>query len=226
MRESLIYNEKFQFFIRLFTAISFALFTAYQIYMTVQSEAARYGRLIAVICYLVITIASFLMFSDNRKAAKARTILFVAGMLVLIFYKLMNIPGLFGKLSMSDPVSVMNCAVYVLAQLGSIGLVVYYVTLRTSEDFGKMQTLRKVLSFIIAAIFLICLIMELIMIIQYRANIDTSVKLTILSRFLYFFGYAGTAICLMLPALLIEVQHKTGEFVYSEDDEDEIDLVM
>lgn len=226
MRESLIYNDKFQLFIRLLTAISFALFTAHQTYLTVQIETARYGRLVAVICYLLITIASFLMFADNRKAANARTILFVAGMLILVFYKLLNIPALFGKLSMSDPVSVLNCAVYVCAQLGSIGLVVYYITLRTNEDFGKMQTLRKVLSFIIVALFLALLIMDLVLITKYRANINLSVKLTVISRFLYFFSYAGTAICLMLPALLVEVQHKPGEFIYSEEDDDEIDLVI
>ena len=89
-----------------------------------------------------------------------------------------------------------------------------------------MHTLRKVLSFIIVALFLACLIMELVLITKYQVNIDTSVKLTVLSRFLYFLGYAGTAICLMLPALLVEVQHKPGEFVYSEEDDDEIDLVM
>ena len=226
MRDSLIYNDKFQFFIRLLTAISFALFTAYRIYLTFQIDTARVNRLIAIACYLLITIASFLMFANNRKAATARTILFVVGLLFLVFYRLLNIPVLFGKLSLSDPVSVLNCAVYVLSQLGSIGLVVYYVTLRTNEDFGKMHTLRKVLSFIIVALFLACLIMELVLITKYQVNIDTSRKLTILSRFLYFFGYAGTAICLMLPALLVEVQHKPGEFVYSEEDDDEIDLVM
>lgn len=226
MRESLIYNDKFQLFTRLLTAISFGLFTAYQIYLTIQIETARFGRLIGVFCYLLITIASFLMFADNRKAATARTILFVGAMLFLVFYRLLSIPGLFGRLSMSDPVSVMSCAVYVLSQLGSIGLVVYYVTLRTNEDFGKMQTLRKVLSFIIAAFYLACLIMELVLITKYHENIELSMKLTLLSRFLYFFGFGGTAICLMLPALLVEVQHKIGEFVYSEEDDDEIDLVM
>ena len=226
MRDSILYNDKFQLFIRLLTAISFALFTAYQTYLTIQIATARFPRLSAVICYLLITIASFLMFADNRKAANARTILFVVSMLFLVFYRLLSIPGLFGRLSTPDPVSVLSCVVYVLSQLGSIGLVVYYVTLRTSEDFSKMQTLRRVLSIIIALLFLACLIMELIMITKYQANIDTSRKLTILSRFLYFFGYAGTAICLMLPALWVEVQHKPGEFVYSEEDDDEIDLVM
>ena len=120
----------------------------------------------------------------------------------------------------------MNCVIFVLTQLGAIGLVVYYITLMSSSEFRKKQVLRVVLSLIIAAFYLACLIMELIMITKYGAIIDTSRKLTILSRFLYFFGFGGTAICLMLPALLVEVQHKPGEFVYSEEDDDEIDLVM
>ncbi len=226
MRESLLYNDKFQLFIRLLTTLSFGLYTAYQIYLTVVIEASRYGRMVTDIIMLVLTISSILMFFDNRKAATARTILFVLGMLLLIFVKMINIPFLFGNLDPSEPVSVMNCAVFVLSELGAIGLLVYYITLMSSSEFRKKQVLRVVLSLIIAAFYLACLIMELIMITKYGANIDTSRKLTILSRFLYFFGFGGTAICLMLPALMVEVEHKPGEFVYSEEDDDEIDLVM
>ena len=226
MRESLLYNDKFQLFIRLLTALSFGLYTVYQIYLSVMIEESRFGRLIIVFILLLITISSVLMFFDNHKAAKARTILFVLGMLLLIFVKMINIPVLFGNLDSSDPVSVMNCVIFVLTQLGAIGLVVYYITLMSSSEFRKKQVLRVVLSLIIASFYLACLIMELIMITKYGAIIDTSRKLTILSRFLYFFGFGGTAICLMLPALLVEVQHKPGEFVYSEEDDDEIDLVM
>ena len=226
MQESLLYNNKFQFFVRLITSLSFGLFTAYQAYLTVQIELGRMPRLSAVISYLLITIASFLMFADNRKAAKARTILFVGAMLFLIFYRLVSIPRLFGSLSTSDPVSVLNCTVYVLSQLGSISLVVYYITLRSSGEFRKKQTLRVVLSMIIAVFYLACLIMELVLIVKYHANIELKLKLTFLSRFLYFFGFAGTAVCLMLPALLVEVEHKTGEFVFSEEDDDDIDLII
>ncbi len=226
MRESLLYNDKFQLFIRLLTTLSFGLYTAYQIYLTVVIEAYRFGRLATDSIFLLITISSVLMFFDNRKAAKARTILFVIGMLLLIFVKMINIPVLFGNLDASNPVSVMNCVIFVLSQLGTIGLLVYYITLMSSSEFRKKQTLRVVLSLIIAAFFLACLIMELIMITKFGVNIDASRKLTILSRFLYFFGFGGTAICLMLPALMVEVEHKPGEFVYSEEDDDEIDLVM
>ena len=66
MRDSLLYNNKFQFFIRLLTALSFGLFAAYQVYLTLQIEENRIGRLIGIPLYLVLTIASFLMFADNR----------------------------------------------------------------------------------------------------------------------------------------------------------------
>lgn len=226
MKDSLLYNNKFQFFIRLLTALSFGLFAAYQIFLTFQIPENRIGRLIGIPFYLVLTIASFLMFADNRKAGIARTILFVGGMTLLVFVKLINIPVLFGNVNPSDPPSVMNCVVYVLSQLGAIGLIVYYITLRNSDEFRKKQTLRVVLSLIVAALYLACLVMELIMLLKYRANIDLGLKLTALSRFLYFFGFAGTAVCLMLPALLVEVQHKTGEFVFSEEDDDDIDLIL
>lgn len=226
MRESLIYNDKFQLFIRLLTALSFGLYTVYQIYLSVMIEESRFGRLTIVFILLLITISSVLMFFDNHKAAKARTILFVLGMLLLVFVKMINIPVLFGNLDSSDPVSVMNCVIFVLTQLGAIGLIVYFITLRSSEEFRKKQTLRVVLSLIVAALYLACLVMELIMLIKYRANIDLGLKLTALSRFLYFFGFAGTAVCLMLPALLVEVEHKTGEFVFSEEDDDDIDLII
>lgn len=226
MRDSLLYNNKFQFFIRLLTALSFGLFAAYQIFLILQIEENRIGRLIGIPFYLVLTIVSFLMFADNRKAGIARTILFVGGMTLLVFVKLINIPVLFGNVNLSDLPSVMNCVVYVLSQLGAICLIVYYITLRNSNEFRKKQTLRVVLSLIIAALYLACLVMELIMLLKYRANIDLGLKLTFLSRFLYFFGFAGTAVCLMLPALLVEVEHKTGEFVFSEEDDDDIDLIL
>ena len=226
MQESLIYNNKFQLFIRLLTALSFGIYTVYQIYLSVMIEESRFGRLIIAFILLLITISSVLMFFDNHKAAKARTILFVVGMLLLVFVKMLNIPVLFGNLDSSNPVSVMNCVIFVLTQLGAIGLLVYFITLRSSEEFRKKQTLRVVLSLIIAALYLACLVMELIMLLKYRANIDLGLKLTALSRFLYFFGFAGTAICLMLPALLVEVEHKTGEFVFSEEDDDDIDLII
>ena len=226
MRDSLLYNNKFQFFIRLLTALSFGLFAAYQVYLTLQIEENRIGRLIGIPFYLVLTIASFLMFADNRKAGIARTILFVGGMTLLVFVKLINIPVLFGNVNPSDPPSVMNCVVYVLSQLGSICLIVYYITLRNSNEFRKKQTLHVVLSLIVVALYLACLVMELIMLLKYRANIDLGLKLTALSRFFYFFGFAGTAVCLMLPALLVEVEHKTGEFVFSEEDDDDIDLII
>lgn len=226
MRESLLYNNAFQFFVRLITALSFGLFTAYQVYLTVIVEENRFGRLLSVSILLLITISSVLMFFDNRKAATARTIFFVVGMLALIFVKMVNIPILFGNLDSSDPVSVMNCAVFVVSQVGAIGLLVYYITIMSSREFRKKQTLRVVLSIIIAVFYLACLVMELIMISKYHANIDTSAKLTVISRFLYCFGFGGTALCLMLPALMVEVQHKPGEFIYSEDNDDEIDLVM
>ena len=226
MNDSILYNNKFQLFIRLLTTLSFGLYTVYQVYMTVMIEASRYGRMITDIIMLVLTISSILMFFDNRKAATARTILFVIGMFALLFVKMINIPFLFGNLDPSEPVSVMNCIVFVLSEVGAIGLLVYYITLMSSSEFRKKQVLRVVLSIIIALFYVACLVMELIMITKYRANIDTSFKLTVLSRFLYCFGFGGTALCLMLPALMVEVQHKTGEFVYSEDNDDEIDLVM
>lgn len=226
MRESLLYNNKFQLFIRLLTVLSFGLYTAYQIYLSVIIETSRFGRLLSVSILLLLTISSALMFFDNHKAAKARTILFVLGMLLLVFVKMINIPVLFGNANPSDPPSVMNCVVFVLAQLGAIGLIVYFITLRSSEEFCKKQTLLVVLSLIIAALYLACLVMELIMLLKYRANIDLGLTLTALSRFFYFFGFAGTAVCLMLPALLVEVEHKTGEFVFSEEDDDDIDLIL
>ncbi|MBQ9680265.1 MAG: hypothetical protein IJV48_06245 [Ruminococcus sp.] len=189
-------------------------------------ETNRLGRLIGLPFYLVLTVASFLMFADNRKAAAARTILFLGGMILLFFVKLINIPFLFGNLKASDTASVLNCVVYVLSQLGAIALVFYFITLRSSEEFRKKQTLKVVLSSIIVVFYLACLIMECIMLIKYRANIEMSLKLTFLSRFLYFFGFAGTAVCLMLPALLVAVDHKIGEFVFSEEDDNEIDLVI
>ena len=80
---------------------------------------------------------------------------------------------------------------------------------------------------IVAIVFYVLIfIMECVLMIGYRVNIDLNLKLSLLSRVLFLTGFVGTAVCLMLPDPKRVREEKTGQFLYSEDDEDEIELVI
>ena len=49
------------------------------------------------------------------------------------------------------------------------------------------------------------------MIIKYRVNIDLSGLSTVISRFIYFFGFVGTAVSFMLPST--KVQSSTEQYI-------------
>ena len=92
-----------------------------------------------------------------------------------------------------------------------------------------MKILINTLMTIAIVLFALNFILECVLMIKYRMNIEQSLKLTLISRVLYFVGFAGTAFCFMLPAPKRKRKEpKAGRFIYSdkEDGEDDIDLVI
>lgn len=79
---------------------------------------------------------------------------------------------------------------------------------------------------IVIALYVACLITECVMLIVYRVNTELSLKVTLISKFVYCFGFVGLAGGLMLPAPVVKDKVNSGQFVYSEDVDDEIDLVL
>lgn len=225
---TVFHNRALQFIVRLLTALAFLTLTAYQTVLLFTTDAAKFGRMLGIISFLLITIASFLTLANNEKALKLCSVMLVVGLFMLFAIKLLNVPGLFSYLSLSNPSSVLNCVVFVLAEVGTVLLAIYYLTLRNDRDtFAKRKAVIVLLSIVIA-IYIACLVMECIMLIKYRINIDVSLKVTLATRFVYCFGFVGTAVGLMLPALDPdeEYKRKEGDFIYSEEEDDEFDLVL
>ena len=229
MNESFLQNKTVQIIFRLITALAFTLFTAYQIYLAVNIDTNRFGRLIGIAFYLMITVASFLDLSENDKVWMAHSVLSVVGLVLLFAMRLLSIGTVFSGLSFSNPSSVLNVAVYVLSQLGTLVLIAGYPAARADLTEKQMKRLIVTLMTIAIALFTLHCILECVLMIQYRMNIEQSLKYTLISRVLYFIGFAGTAFCFMLPAPKRKRKEpKAGRFIYSdeEDGDDEIDLVI
>ena len=229
MKESIFRNRAFQTIFKLITALSFTLFTAYQIYLAVNIETNRVGRLIGIVFYLLLTVAAYLSFSEKDSVWTAHSALTVAGLVLLFAMRLMNIGTVFGNLSFSKPATVLNVAIYFLSQLGTLVLVAGYIMQRADLTRRQMTILINTLMTIAIVLFTLHFILECVLMIKYRMNIEQSLKLTLVSRVLYYFGFAGTACCFMLPAPKRKRKEpKAGRFIYSdkEDGEDDIDLVI
>lgn len=229
MNESFLQNKTVQLIFRLITALAFTLFTAYQIYLAVNIDTNRAGRLIGIVFYLLLTVAAYLSFSEKDSVWTAHSVLTVAGLVLLFAMRLMNIGTVFGNLSFANPATVLNAAIYILSQLGTLVLVAGYIMQRTDLTRRQMTILINTLMTIAIVLFALHFILECVLMIKYRMNIEQSLKLTLISRVLYFVGFAGTAFCFMLPEPKRKRKEpKAGRFIYSdeEDGDDEIDLVI
>ena len=229
MQESIFSNRIVQTIIRLVTALSFALFTVYQVYLAVNIDTNRIGRLIGIAFYLILTVASFLSFSEKDSVWTAHSVLTVAGLVLLFTMRLLSIGTVFANVSFATPPSVLNAVVYILSQLGTLVLVAGYLMIRADLTEKQMQRVIITLMTITVVLFTLHFILECVLMIKYRMNIEQSLKLTLVSRVLYYFGFAGTACCFMLPAPERKPEEpKEGQFIYSdeEDGDDEIDLVI
>lgn len=227
MKESSYFKLIFtQLFVRLFTALSFLLFTAYQVYLAVNIEENRVGRLIGVSLYALITLASFFAFSEKRAFRVTRSILLVFSLMSLFVIRLFNLPALFRSLQNANATAALNFLIYFCSQLGTVVLLVGYLIHKSKMEEKPKRITTIVMMSIVIGLYVACLSMESILMIVYRFNIDLSLKFTLVSRLLYCFGFVGTAVGIMMPAPKIKQEHKPGRYIYSDDDEEEIDLVI
>lgn len=203
--------------INIITAVMFTLFTAYQIYLAVQIDAQRAGRLMGIILYLFITAASFFAIVQKPGLRIVRSVLLIAGLLLLFAARLFNVPAIFGRLDFADTPSVLNCAVYVFSQLGTIIFAVYYLFFRHNKRINSKRKLVVLLMTFVIILYVAVLIMECVLILKYRVNIDLSGKYTVLGRLLYCAGFVGMAVSFMLP---IEVFSPSVEMMNQVSDED------
>ena len=199
MRKKDIRNNKIRNFVNLFTALMFTLLTSYQIYLLVQISQNRTGRILGIISFALITIATFFALVPRKGFSIMRTVLLIAGLSLNIIIKIFNASAMFGMLDFAYTPTVLNCAVYVLSQAAELLLLLYYLVFRHNKKLSRMRKLACVAMSAVVLLYLSCLIMEIVLMIRYGWNIDLSLKYTIASRFLYFFGFAGIAVSFMLP---------------------------
>lgn len=189
MIERVLSNRKLQSFVRWTTALSFALFTAYQLYVS-HTEIYRLGRLIAVCIYLAITVASFLAFSASLRWQNIRSLLMLINLSLLFLIRLLKIPALIQLLYQADILTALNVAAYVLPQLGTVLLVL--MCLNRRSPFMRFKTTVPFVPVLIV-IYVLCFAAECVMMVRYGMNVELGLKLTLFSRLMYFGGFSGTA---------------------------------
>lgn len=230
MENSILNNKKFQLTVRLITAVSFTLFVVYQILLVIQIEENRIGRLIGIGMYLLITVASYLDFSDRYGVWIAHSIVFVAGLLLLFIMRMFNLIDMIGQLDFSSIPSILNCLVYIFSQLGILVLVAGYLVLKNDLTQRQTRKLETVLMTIVIVLFVLCFICECVLLIVYHLNIDIRIRYTLPGRVLYCLGYVGSAISLLLPAPEREIdeeeEQNSGQILYSDDDSKEVDVII
>ena len=226
MQESFLQNKVFQMVVRLIVALSFILFTAYQVYLAIHIEQSRVGRLIGIGIYVLITVASILAIFHNERCWAVHAVLMVVGLLLLFVVKLINLPVIFNMLSLGDTPSVLDGVIYFLSQLGTLLLIFGYLLPRANLAKNTLLKRETVLMSVVIVLFVVCFVMDCVLLLKYHANIELSLKLTLASRALYLVGFAGTAFSFQFPEPQPVLEERKGNYIYSDDSEDEVDLVI
>ena len=202
------------------TALLFLFFTAYQLFLLSEIFSNTVGRLIGIIIFLLITISSFMALSTVPVIRLIRSVLLTIGLLANFGLKLLNARMFFRSLDFSVPPTVLNCLVFVLSELAILILIVYYAVLRRIPAVNEKRRVVTALMAVVILLYLACLVMESILLIKYRVNIELTRKFTLLSRFLYCFGFVGMALSFTMP-IPVNTQPATDEDEDEEEDENE-----
>ena len=199
MKNKVFRNKKFRFAVRLFTALPFLLFTAYQFFMAVQIETNRLGRLIGLVLYMFLTIASFFVFTHNYLFRITRTILLITALTMLFVIRILNLPALINSFDISHPVSVLNGILYVITQIETLVLLADYMVARSKMKEKKRFKITAFMTVILILMYISCLMIECLLMFRYHTNIDLRLDLALISRILYCFAFIGATVCLMFP---------------------------
>lgn len=199
MNESYLKINKIRKCINIVTAAVFLLFSAYHTYLFFQITTSRPGRLLGIISFLCLAFAAMFTLIPKRAFRKLRTVLMIGGLVLNFSIRLFNAGAMFGLLNFAYVPSVLNCAVYVFSQLAELLLLVYYVFFRHNKKLNsKRKFVIALMSFVIV-LYIACFVMECVLLIKYRINIDLSRRMTVISRILYCIGFVSIAVNFMLP---------------------------
>ena len=86
--------------------------------------------------------------------------------------------------------SALYSAAYILPQIGTVVLTVMWLKRRRIDV--RLRNIAPMIPVSIA-IYALCFAAECVMMMHYGVNVDFSLKLSLLSRLLYFVGFAGIA---------------------------------
>lgn len=219
MNESYLKINKIRTFINIVTATAFLLFSAYHIYLFTQITASRPGRLLGIISFLCLAFAAVSTMIPKPAFRILRTVLMIGGLALNFIIRLFNAGVIFGRLDFANIPSVLNCAIYVFSQLAELLLLVYYVFFRHNPKLNSKRGLVIFLMTFVILLYAACLVMECVLLMKYRMNIDLSRKFTVISRFLYFIGFAGIAVNFMLPVHKVS---KSNDFMNQPPEDDDL----
>lgn len=219
MNESYLKINKIRTFINIVTATAFLLFSAYHIYLFTQITASRPGRLLGIISFLCLAFAAVSTMIPKPAFRLLRTVLMIGGLALNFIIRLFNAGVIFGRLDFANIPSVLNCAIYVFSQLAELLLLVYYVFFRHNPKLNSKRGLVIFLMTFVILLYAACLVMECVLLMKYRMNIDLSRKFTVISRFLYFIGFAGIAVNFMLPVHKVS---KSNDFMNQPPEDDDL----
>ena len=203
----------------------FALFTLYQITLVFQIADNRFGRLIGIGFFAVITVASFLNLSDSNGMWNGHFFLLVTTLILLFAYKIVNLADYLNHLKLYDIIFVLKFSTYILSQLGVLVLVAGYMLIRTKMEQWQVQKIENILMSIVILLFVANFVIECVLLIQYHINIDIRTRYTLMSRVFYCLGFVGTAFGFLLP-IPKERRHGRSHHSYSENDDGEVDFLV
>ena len=198
MKESSLKTAKT--FVRLVTALSFVIYTAYQIFLVVQVSAQRTGRLIGVTFYVIVTVASILALVYRPGVRIVRSVTFVVGFMSLFIMRMLSVPSMFAYLNFSRMYTVLTVASYVATELGTLLLAMYYLAVRTRKNVKHERTITMIMMSIVILLFTFVLAAECVLVLRYHLLVDYNIPLTLMGKVLFYIGFVGTAVNFMMPS--------------------------
>lgn len=199
MKKSFLKNYRRRTAANLLTAVCFSLLVLYQSYLYVHIEASRFGRMLGIVSFLLLAVASVLAMIPRSVFSVLRVVLMAAGLGMNFALKLLNFHMIFSHLNFDVMPSVLNCGIYAFQQSAELILLFYYLVFRHNRKLNSKRKFAVALMSFVIVLYAASLVMECVLITKYHTNIDLSLQYTFASRFVYFFGYVSIAVNFMLP---------------------------
>lgn len=160
--------------------------------------------MVGLISFFLLVLAAVFALIPKPVFRILRTVLMIAGLFFNFVVRLINAGAIFGRLDFSYAPSVLNGAVYVFSQLAVLLLLVYYLVFRHNKKLKSKRSIAIALMSLVIVLYVACFVMECVLLMKYRMNIDLSRKFTVISRLLYCLSFVGIAVNFMLPVQEIE----------------------